>query len=1508
MPATDDEPGGTTEDQHAEEGSLANTPPSGPLPIIPSSTPTFPTAATPAFGSEASLESKAVSVAHSDGVMALHSPAEASPAKPTASDGTAETGPAISASDSVAYAVTSLVHVTESTPDSSFGSSLQPADHPAVLTFRGVSVTLENDRVWKQFYRCGTEMILTKHGRRMFPYCRYRMTGLDPKQRYSLVLSIVPADAYRYRWNSSKWEVVGLAEPQTEGPVRAFCHHYTPCLGSDLMGGLVSFYKVKLTNNPRDPEGHLILTSMRRYIPRLHIVPLLNEVEPTLHQPLVIGSETMTFSFPQTEFKAVTTYQNFLITQLKINHNPFAKGFREDRLDPPSSETRMLLLNSEHQLSQPEEPIEAKEEPVEQSPPSARFVPLPVEPSPLNTTPKDEHVSGCVTGGQAPGDLVLTPKCPLVKVKEEDVGVDGEDDDDAPPCKQPHMEVNPKTLMSSSSSSSLLPSAWESLKEPGRRGGHWARIRPGWKTGPSPAEDHRRSSGVATQPELDEVEGITFVSFHTREALESHVRAFPANPASTTLAPDSSAAPTQSIKTEALAPETLEERIWRLEAILLKDLRVMKHRQVIHPVLQEVGLKLSSLDVTKPIDLRYLGVRLPLPPSEVPGGDNGGTSTCSDSDGLPFISRTGKTSDITKIKGWKSKLIHNKHASQKNRSAFCSNMLDEYLESEEQQISERAAAFSTSPEAASVAYQLPEKSSSYVKTLDSVLKQRKATLGVSRPCLQSFKPLLYAALLSPAPGLARPVAEDGCRTGSTGSDPQSSSKQMLPISSPRRPSYDPEVQSKLMDMEADAVSRGWERTQVTSKRMAAALSVMLTKKALHRQSQQGSPPHPDHNSTVPECGQEFCRLGCVCPSIQYPKASPRHCRQPQCMLDCVCSQQKTVEATRAKTSKLWNHNIFDRDLEPLFSPKSFSESLPNTPSVCTAPLQMKEEDKDPVYKYLESFLTCARIRPFDSEPPTQPTIKPEGVAPPSACKQGPIKKHIEIQSACCWEKDTQMVLEALCQRMSQNKLFESFAVGPYHIHPIMKIFIKKPSGDVLTYKLHIGLGARLSAGKNEEEEEEEAESADSCEEEQDLVDVEDSRLFGVTPFLTGMMPAGVMVARMKPASVQEPGLIVVNGKSYKQARLLLGSVGSLHPANRLAAYVTGRLQPSVDLPLKTDAGPKQDPAAKQCLKVTGRLLPPVGSPKNGSDMKAPPQIRLFQSHSVNKEAETLPQQAPTSSAPGPLGVLRPACSPVSLTVSPSMKTPSFLSQSGTYSFRICPPSKPGQRDQKQQGISLPGGFTLIQLPKPDAAATGSQTVGADKTVGATKNQNGAVEPGEVTEAIKGTPSKMEEVVLISSSSEDEGSVSDSSDLSDENISVDIETVEEAKQQKAIARLKEMAKESDGSPFLPLHSAAGDAWFNKQERKDDEDNTGCLLTKKRKQHTVLERQRRLEQRALFDRLQDVLEKQAASRLHLLTMATNEIHMLTTMSSCLLETKKELARVQALHLKKLSSLSV
>lgn len=99
--------------------------------------------------------------------------------------------------------------------------------------------------------------------------------------------------------------------------------------------------------------------------------------------------------------------------------------------------------------------------------------------------------------------------------------------------------------------------------------------------------------------------------------------------------------------------------------------------------------------------------------------------------------------------------------SAKNLSAFCSNMLDEYLESEGQMICERAAAFSTHPEDP-VVYQLPAKSSSYVRTLDSVLKQRnsapkdRAAAAASKPC-----PLSYKVPQSPAAARFSPTAQGG---------------------------------------------------------------------------------------------------------------------------------------------------------------------------------------------------------------------------------------------------------------------------------------------------------------------------------------------------------------------------------------------------------------------------------------------------------------------------------------------------------------------------------------------------------------------------------------------------------------------------------------------------------------------------------------------------------------------------------------------------------------------------
>ncbi|KAK6623197.1 T-box transcription factor tbx20 [Polyplax serrata] len=65
---------------------------------------------------------------------------------------------------------------------------------------------------------------------------------------------------------------------------------------------------------------------MHRYQPRIHLVKWRE------HGGSVVDLETeeyRTYIFPESVFTAVTAYQNQLITKLKIDSNPFAKGFRD---------------------------------------------------------------------------------------------------------------------------------------------------------------------------------------------------------------------------------------------------------------------------------------------------------------------------------------------------------------------------------------------------------------------------------------------------------------------------------------------------------------------------------------------------------------------------------------------------------------------------------------------------------------------------------------------------------------------------------------------------------------------------------------------------------------------------------------------------------------------------------------------------------------------------------------------------------------------------------------------------------------------------------------------------------------------------------------------------------------------------------------------------------------------------------------------------------------------------
>ncbi|KAG5674423.1 hypothetical protein PVAND_004395 [Polypedilum vanderplanki] len=222
---------------------------------------------------------------------------------------------------------------------------------------RPVQCHLETKELWDKFNELGTEMIITKTGRRMFPTVRVSFSGPlrgQPSDRYAVIMDIVPVDCrrYRYAYHRSSWLVAGKADPPPSP--RLYTHPDTPVSSDALRKQVISFEKVKLTNNEMDKNGQIVLNSMHRYQPRIHLVRLLpGQNIPTTPKELA-ELDHKTYVFPETVFTAVTAYQNQLITKLKIDSNPFAKGFRDSsRLTDFDRDPMDALLLEQHLRSAP---------------------------------------------------------------------------------------------------------------------------------------------------------------------------------------------------------------------------------------------------------------------------------------------------------------------------------------------------------------------------------------------------------------------------------------------------------------------------------------------------------------------------------------------------------------------------------------------------------------------------------------------------------------------------------------------------------------------------------------------------------------------------------------------------------------------------------------------------------------------------------------------------------------------------------------------------------------------------------------------------------------------------------------------------------------------------------------------------------------------------------------------------------------------------------------------------
>ncbi|XP_002940203.2 T-box transcription factor TBX21 [Xenopus tropicalis] len=198
-----------------------------------------------------------------------------------------------------------------------------PSGTPECQRSGKVQITLTNYSLWDKFHKHQTEMIITKQGRRMFPFLSFRVAGLDPVAQYNLHVDVVLADQNHWRYQGGKWTQCGKAEGNMPGN-RTYQHPDSPNTGAHWMRQEVIFSKLKLTNNKgasNNVSQMVVLQSLHKYQPRFHVTRVEDPGGPE--------SQSHSFIFPETQFIAVTAYQNADITQLKIDHNPFAKGFRD---------------------------------------------------------------------------------------------------------------------------------------------------------------------------------------------------------------------------------------------------------------------------------------------------------------------------------------------------------------------------------------------------------------------------------------------------------------------------------------------------------------------------------------------------------------------------------------------------------------------------------------------------------------------------------------------------------------------------------------------------------------------------------------------------------------------------------------------------------------------------------------------------------------------------------------------------------------------------------------------------------------------------------------------------------------------------------------------------------------------------------------------------------------------------------------------------------------------------
>ena len=268
-----------------------------------------------------------------------------------------------------------------------------------------VKPELVEEGLWREFNGCQNEMIITKNGRCMFPLLRLRFLPHSPRPpeegekgieiggsvEYRVAIEMQPVDGLKWKWRGSRWSPLlsssyPMASDKEDSALVLYETQASPetrktalISGKELLENGLDLSRLKLTNRPltqaevanRSPV--IVLRSFRRYQPRIHLLP-----SPASPRPQALPQ---IISLQETEFIAVTHYQNDRITLLKKSYNPHAKGFvlpSSDEAAPQEAEEERWTMR----------PVQGRRKRIRVHPVSS---PLSQENLPASVMPSDEE-------------------------------------------------------------------------------------------------------------------------------------------------------------------------------------------------------------------------------------------------------------------------------------------------------------------------------------------------------------------------------------------------------------------------------------------------------------------------------------------------------------------------------------------------------------------------------------------------------------------------------------------------------------------------------------------------------------------------------------------------------------------------------------------------------------------------------------------------------------------------------------------------------------------------------------------------------------------------------------------------------------------------------------------------------------------------------------------------------------------------------------------------------------